>query len=1025
MNLTPEAFSAPRRSLGLGGRMFLAFGITSALVLAAAVVGWFGYAEIAGKQRLIVNDALPGMIEAQTLAETNAHIFAAAPSLATTDNEPERRALYEQLRRQTGALNTMLADIARYGFDADRMNQLKTTVGRISDNLAKQNTQVARRIGAQHHLTASTERVRSAAVELSDIAGSLVANAATTTTAVISSLYDMGETPAQRDDMFDAFDRLVEVDVDSLERMFELRLNSADLIAQVDQLFNQTEVLAINGLERRYRELLETVARRIRDINDPGRRAQAIALSIELTQAVGTPTIPGIFELQRRVQSADFELMQLDVRNRTLSTDLNAIVANLVIEATGSINKATAAADEAVRRGRIIFTLSAMITLLFVGLILWLYVHRTVVRRITALDSAMRMLADGNYTVEVDTSGSDELTKMARTVQVFRRSALEKLALERERTQISSELQRHKQSLERLVEQRTAELREANARLADEVSQHDLARQSAEQANRSKTTFLATMSHEIRTPMSGVLGTLQLLRDESLSPAQHRRVELVMASGRSLLGILNDVLDYAMVEANQQRIESARFDLHQLTEEMVSLMTPAAHDKDLQLITRIDPDTPRWLNGAPGQLRQILLNLLGNAIKFTESGHITVHIRPIATDDASHIHIRFDVIDTGIGVPSHMRDSVFEAFTQMDSSLSRRYGGAGLGLAISKRLATSMGGQIGLEGAPENGTTAWCLLPFLPIKGAPVSPDNGIVAKPASPTRALTLLLVDDDDVNRMVTSAFLESAGHLTIAVCSGELALEALVLHVFDVVLMDISMPGMDGLETLRRIRGMPGSCPTRVPVVAMSAHVFREEIDRFLASGMDGFIAKPVDPDVLMDTLSSVIHSNSETEGQPLPSKHRPVAASRIYNEHDESILNRRFLEQDVTVLGEVRVKHFIDVFLASSESTVERLIDAVKNERWSDVAASAHHLKGASASVGLVSLHDHAQAVEQTVEEASVRLPGQSIDSLVAQLIVLHRRSCSVLSAVSLNPGNDGIESNSERDSLRRSRPTLQL
>ncbi len=1004
--------------------MFLAFGITCAFVLAAAVVGWLGYAEIARKQRSIVNEALPGMIEAQTLAETNAHIVAAAPSLAASDSEPERQALYEQLVRQTSELSTMLANMQRYGFDADRMTTLQATIGRISDNLAQQNTQVAQRLRAQQLLTMMTEGVRRATIELSDISGSLVANAATTTTAVISSLYDMSEDPAQRDAMFEAFDRLVEVDVDSLERMFELRLNSADLMAHVDQLVTVTEVDAIAELQRRYGKLLGKVARRIRDINDPGRQAQAKALLLELRQAAGTPEAPGIFELQSRVQSAVSTLDQLDVRNRLLGTDLNTIVANLVIEATGSINTATAAADEAVRQGRVVFTVSALTTLLFVGLILWLYVHRTVVRRITALDMAMRMLADGNYTVEVDTSGRDELTKMARTVQIFRRNALEKLALEREQARMASELQRYQHSLERLVEQRTAELREANARLAEEVSQHDLARQSAEQANQTKTTFLATMSHEIRTPMSGVLGTLQLLCDESLSPAQHHCVDMVMASGRSLLGILDDVLDFATIEAGQQRLERSPFDLHQVIEEMSSLMTPAAQDKSLRLITGIEPDTPRWLSGAPGRLRQILLNLLGNAIKFTDRGHVMLHVRPVVCAATAGMNVRFEVIDTGIGVPLHMRETAFDAFTQLDSSLSRRYGGAGLGLAISKRLVTSMGGEIGLEGAIGNGTTAWCLLPFEVAGSDLILPDAIDVAKPERVVHALSVLLVDDDDVNRLVTSALLESAGHRPITASSGEEALEILAQRAIDVVLMDISMPGMDGLETLQRIRAMPEPSRCGVPVIALSAHVFRKEVDRFLASGMNGFLAKPVDPDALIDALSDVLQPDSETDVQKTLLKGRCVAASSIEPARDDSLLNTRSLEQDLAILGETRVNHLIDVFLTSSKATLERLFNAAQRECWSEVAASAHRLKGASASVGLMALHDHAHAIEVGIEQASGGTSSLSVNRLLAQLVDLHRRSCHVLSTVTLKESHDAPASKRKGDPVRQDRQNVE-
>ena len=504
------------------------------------------------------------------------------------------------------------------------------------------------------------------------------------------------------------------------------------------------------------------------------------------------------------------------------------------------------------------------------------------------------------------------------------------------------------------------------ARLAEDLH---LAKAKAEEASRAKSNFLAMMSHELRTPLTGILSVAEILLRDRITPPQRQSMEMLRQSGRTLLTLLNDILDFSKIEAGEIQLEPTDFDLLDVLDSVQWLFRSHAAEKGLTLDLQLPEEICRWLHGDATRLRCVLANLLSNAVKFTARGRVRLTVESTGRSPGD-VLMRFEVADTGIGIAEETLPRLFQPFVQADPSTARHYGGTGLGLAISKRLVTAMGGQMGVASTIGEGSTFWFTVPMRSADMVPVPRQAPARIDDTEPGPAVAILLVEDNALNRELLAQILESAGHQVSMAPDGEVAIEMMQDGRFDVVFMDMHMPGMDGFATTRALRALPGD-KGGVPIVALTADAMPAMRRRAMDAGFDDFLTKPVGLDDLAACLRRVMPASPPgptDESSPPPpdtaaldaqSPTAPEVAPPLLDEERLLTLNR-----DV---GGDKLHQMLNRLRARLPSDIQAIVAAHGAGDFETLAATAHTVKGSVGLFGCARLMNAAADVQKAAEE----------------------------------------------------------
>lgn len=950
----------------IGRKLLLSFIALAMLVMLSALIGVLGFSLVAKTERNVVDTAIPAMIEARQVSELSSRIIASVQTLSNAKNEPERQAAGKVVFTQLDKLLSHIKTLGSSGsFDPDLLLRLEVNVQQVIDNLAQLGLSVETRLKLASEIAAQTAQMRLLSNELEQLTRTQVLNTSTTAVANITHLYAL-LSAGDREAIIQALDAFVEVDLDLSERLHELHLLAFRMLNQIEEARTLSNAQRIDEVSREFAANLKLMQRRVSAVEDPTRLAQMAQLLQQLAER------KHVFSLLSQQEENNQQSQALMLATLDLFTQLNSTVNHLVDASNQATSEAAQALTQTLDFARTLLTLISLLGFAIVVLIVWRVVYVSVVKRLTEYSAALLAVAQGDLNVSLQVQGQDELAQMGRAIIKARDTAQALKIVAQGEAQAKRELQEHKAHLEKVVAERTSQLQLTNEKLNSEVLNHAKARIEAEQANRAKSAFLATMSHEIRTPMNGVLGTTRLLIDSGLNATQRYYADIIDRSGHNLLTILNDVLDYSKIEAGHLQIRLAPFDLPQLVQDSFQLMKSRAKEKQLAFDYHLESDLGRHWIGDATRLGQVLNNLVGNAIKFTTDGEVDIYV---CRDPEDETRVLFEVSDSGIGIAPAELSRLFDAFTQVGEGLTHA-GGTGLGLAISKRLVEAMGGEIGVESQLNVGSRFWF---SVPIESTEVPEESETRAQPCASNVSVTILLVEDNPVNRLVAEGFLHSLGHQVLVAENGSEAEELARQHAFDLVLIDINLPDCNGCDLMLRLKRQEGGLNCNTPMVAVSAHVFDEEVAQYLAAGFNGYLAKPLQKEALAEEVQHWLCQPNEPKNQ---------SASEVISllDRESELLNVDLLNADLHILGQEKMVQIVTLFTQSSQEIAAQMAQASVAGDGEQIKNLAHKLKGSAGSLGLTSLMMLCQQIEADISPLQAyRTEQQTLDTMLIDSI----------------------------------------
>ncbi|EEU9543380.1 TMAO reductase system sensor histidine kinase/response regulator TorS [Escherichia coli] len=913
-------------NLTLTRRLWMGFALMALLTLTSTLVGWYNLRFISQVEKDNTQALIPTMNMARQLSEASAWELFAAQNLTSADNEKMWQAQGRMLTAQSLKINALLQALREQGFDTTAIEQQEQEISR---SLRQQGELVGRRLQLRQQQRQLSQQIVAAADEIARLAQGQANNATTSAGATQAGIYDLIEQD-QRQAAESALDRLIDIALEYVNQMNELRLSALRVQQMVMNLGLEQIQKNAPTLEKQLNNAVKILQRRQIRIEDPGVRAQVATTLTTVSQ------YSDLLALYQQDSEISTHLQTLAQNNIAQFAQFSSEVSQLVDTIELRNQHGLAHLEKASARGQYSLLLLGIVSLCALILILWRVVYRSVTRPLAEQTQALQRLLDGDIDSPFpETAGVRELDTIGRLMDAFRSNV--------------HALNRHREQLAAQVKARTAELQEL-------VIEHRQARAEAEKASQAKSAFLAAMSHEIRTPLYGILGTAQLLADNPALNAQRDDLRAITDSGESLLTILNDILDYSAIEAGGKNVSVSDepFEPRPLLESTLQLMSGRVKGRPIRLATAIADDMPCALMGDPRRIRQVITNLLSNALRFTDEGYIILRSR---TDGEQWL---VEVEDSGCGIDPAKLAEIFQPFVQV----SGKRGGTGLGLTISSRLAQAMGGELSATSTPEVGS-CFCLRLPLRVATAPVPKTVNQAVR----LDGLRLLLIEDNPLTQRITVEMLNTSGAQVVAVGNAAQALETLQnSEPFAAALVDFDLPDVDGITLARQLAQQYPS----LVLIGFSAHVIDETLRQRTSSLFRGIIPKPVPREVLGQLLAHYL---------------------QLQVNNDQS-LDVSQLNEDAQLMGTEKIHEWLVLFTQHALPLLDEIDIARASQDSEKIKRAAHQLKSSCSSLGMRIASQLCAQLEQ--QPLSAPLPHEEITRSVAALEAwLHKKDLNAI------------------------------